>query len=198
VFSWPRAHRRTCVKKARISRAKRSAGTPCSAGWPPSFVCCQPPPTTPARNHACTTGADWNHTLHAITSAQRALIGITSSTRSRRHNGRWRNHAQHRITRTTTGNQHHGWSNHASITGYQHDGPSNHFCTTSACTTGLCTTPAQQAPARRVLHHGHFRVAPDGHKKKACRPRSPAAELVTGRIRFTYRSVSRCHSITLE
>ncbi len=91
------------IKNRTISRAQRSAGTRCSAGWPPAFACHQQTPTTSARNHAGTTGVWWephparnhagttradlespaarNHAEHDARSAPRAFV-------PHRHNGR--------------------------------------------------------------------------------------------------------------
>jgi hypothetical protein len=59
-------------KKRTILRAQRSAATAGWAAWPLTLTCSRHDRTTPARNHACTTGAQWNHPKHAIT------LGTTS------------------------------------------------------------------------------------------------------------------------
>ena len=56
------------IKNRTISRAQRSAGTACWAGWPPALACSPHDRTTPARNHGCITSVRWNHATHAITS----------------------------------------------------------------------------------------------------------------------------------
>src|SRR3954447_25630108 len=51
-------------KKPMISCAQRSAGTTCSALRHPSFAYHPHAPTTPAHDHACTTGLSLNHYRH--------------------------------------------------------------------------------------------------------------------------------------
>ena len=148
------------VKKATILRAKRSAATMGSAGWPVVSGCCQPTRTTPARNHA----------------ARRAFGGTTLARDHAQHNGRsmespaarkhtcttsvrW-NYLPHTITPDMTGNPHHERSNHActtsvphnglpnhtGTTSYQHHGRSYHASITRTGTTGTGTTGVEESP----------------------------------------------------
>jgi len=102
--------------------------------------------TTSARNHA----------------AQRAFGGTTPV---RNHTGTtsavW-NHTRHGITRGTTSVPHHGRSYHTGITSVPHHGRSYHASTTRTRTTGPGTTGVHESRPMDT--------------KKACRPRSPAAE----------------------
>ncbi len=99
------------VKKRTIARAKRSAATMGSAGWPPSCVCRQQKPTTLVRNHAARRAFGGNHPPHTITPARRALM--------------W-SHTRHGTTPSTTGMQYHAPSNHTGRTSVPHHAPSYH------------------------------------------------------------------------
>jgi hypothetical protein len=132
-----------------ISRAKRSAETACSAGWCVVLGCRPHPRTTPARNHACTTGVRLEPHRHGTTPARRACgwshtpHGITPGTTGVR-----RNHTLHRITLGTTRNQHNAPAYHACITRFPHDGRSYHTCITSACTMKIGATRAADCDER--------------------------------------------------
>jgi hypothetical protein len=173
-----------------ISRAQRSAATPCSALRHPTFgvppACADHPirEPRPARR-AC----GWDHAHLGSHPPQRACGRDHASMGShpaRRACGRDR--VPHRITFTTTGAPHHGPAYHAGTTGIQHHGRSYHTLHNGHLHDGAGTTGL---PESRPTHHHHKRDATHA-------PRTPNGVAFSGRLECITSIDRNCPFLLLD